>query len=641
MKIKRASDDSQNMAQSGDSILRSLQNTALLPPDLIVRESIQNALDASKKDVKSTKVDYTLRSFESSRLIPHFEGIEDTLSERYRGIQNFLAISDRNTVGLTGDYRSNDSEGNFQKLVFSIGKNQEADGAGGSWGMGKTSYFHIGAGLVIYYTRIQTGEGYEERLIASLIESPKKAHRLLTDNTRGIAWWGRYEDGSNHLLPITDHEDIQKFMDIFGLNTYKDDETGTTIIIPFLKKSPSNNSLNEESLPWEQDWIDSLKMAVKRWYAPRLINTEYPGSALICRINGEIIGLTMEPTFALMRDLYTSALTRKSVSKNIEVKPIFLARQAMANNKEPIGHIAFALPEANELKMTSPNNLPSPTAYITSNPDDIDAVQKIVAFARKPGMIVKYDINGNWSQGVSIADRNLMAFFVPNSQGELYLKLQEKGFKTLEQYLRKGEKADHADWFDQSDVRPKIISRIIREVKDTLSNEINNSGKDVTTHASERLARRFGKILLPSPGFGKASSLETPKETRSKNKISRNRKVDLSITGTEFVSEGRIRISFTTFLKGDAVISPRILTQDKNMGIEKWHKTFGDFPFPVIIEGFSWDKDNYDFKYQVNSGKSVVIKNSAPLTAKGTLTLKLLSAEYQPILAIRQIKEEK
>ena len=39
MKIKRASDDSQNMAQSGDSILRSLQNTALLPPDLIVRES--------------------------------------------------------------------------------------------------------------------------------------------------------------------------------------------------------------------------------------------------------------------------------------------------------------------------------------------------------------------------------------------------------------------------------------------------------------------------------------------------------------------------------------------------------------------------------------------------------------------------
>lgn len=639
MKIKRASDDLQNMAQSGDSILRSLQNTDFSLSDLIVRESIQNALDASKKGSKSTKVDYTLRSFEASQLIPHFEGIEDTLNKNYRGLQDFLAISDRNTVGLTGDYYSDNSEGNFQKLVFSIGKNQEADGAGGSWGMGKTSYFRVGAGLVIYYTRIQTDEGYEERLIASLIESPKKAHRLLKDSTRGIAWWGRYEDDSNHLLPITDHEDIKKFMNIFGLDTYKDDETGTTIIIPFLEKSLSNRLPNEKFLPWEQDRVDSLKMAVKRWYAPRLINDKYPGSALICRINGELIGFTMEPTFTLMKALYTSALTGKSHSKNIEVKPIFLARQAMANTKEPVGYVAFILPEVDELKMTSPNNLPSPTAYITSNPDDTDVVQKIVAFARKPGMVVKYDINGSWSQGVSIADRNLLAFFVPNSQGKLYSKLQEKGFKTLEQYLRKGEKADHADWFDQSDVRPNIISRIIREVKDTLANEINNSGKDVTTHTSERLARRFGKILLPSPGFGKASSLEHPKESHSKNKTSRNRKVDLSITGTEFVSDGRIRISFTTFLKGDAIISPRILTQDGNMGIEKWHKTFGALPFPVIIEGFSWDKDNYDFKYQVNSGQSVVIENSAPLTANGTLTLKLLSAEYQPILAIRQVKE--
>ena len=53
----------------------------------------------------------------------------------------------KNTTGLTGNYSSTDAnelnKSNFYKLVFGIGKNQEADGVRGSWGLGKTSYFRI------------------------------------------------------------------------------------------------------------------------------------------------------------------------------------------------------------------------------------------------------------------------------------------------------------------------------------------------------------------------------------------------------------------------------------------------------------------------------------------------------------------
>ena len=45
--IKNAPNDLQSMAQDGDAILRSLQNKSLPIVDLMVRESLQNSLDAT------------------------------------------------------------------------------------------------------------------------------------------------------------------------------------------------------------------------------------------------------------------------------------------------------------------------------------------------------------------------------------------------------------------------------------------------------------------------------------------------------------------------------------------------------------------------------------------------------------------
>lgn len=68
MKIKTVSSDLQNMSQSGDAILKSLQNNSFSLADIIVRESIQNSLDASKPRSEQTNVDFKLGDFNDREL---------------------------------------------------------------------------------------------------------------------------------------------------------------------------------------------------------------------------------------------------------------------------------------------------------------------------------------------------------------------------------------------------------------------------------------------------------------------------------------------------------------------------------------------------------------------------------------------
>ena len=57
----------------------------------------------------------------------------------------YVAVRDSNTVGLTGklhyDEVNDNQYGNLLKLIYEISKPQEAEGAGGSWGLGCCFYY--------------------------------------------------------------------------------------------------------------------------------------------------------------------------------------------------------------------------------------------------------------------------------------------------------------------------------------------------------------------------------------------------------------------------------------------------------------------------------------------------------------------
>lgn len=638
MKIREALNSPMDMVQSGDAVLRSLQNTDFSITDIIVRESLQNALDASKPGGDHTFVEYNTGNFDTSRLNLEFEKISDNLDRVYTGEAEFLSISDRNTVGLNGEYDPSQpdklAKSNFFKLVFGLGKNQEANGAGGSWGLGKTSYFRIGCGIVIYYTRIKAEYGYEERLIASLIEDPRSEKRLLTDSRRGIAWWGE-QRGSNRddFYPITDHKQIEKFLDIFGLKPYRAEETGTTIIIPYLKEFEQTSSN-----PWGRNRERALTTAIQRWYAPRILNDEYSkgtGNAdLYCKVNGDLIGYPeMEQPFGLLRDLYTAALTGNA-NDDIKVEDIRLPRSGMKDNKTNAGRVAFVI---KNLSDAVTNNGFTYRQYIEDADDQTEESFKLVAFARKPGMIVRYDFDDKWSKGVKIADDQcLIAFFVPNSNGKIYEKYRTDKYDTLEQYLRFGEKADHADWFDQRDQQNiTLVDRIKKETARALANAAGSDEDRQVSLVSEKLAHEYAGLLPPN-NFGKAGRSRPKPPSDGGQKYEHASSITIKNTGMD--EDGRLFIDFVARFKKSADVDIKISTQGKSaMSFKEWAKDLATLDFPVEIDNIEIDETEVDVAIDSSrAGFSLNSSNDERSEITGRLKLSLSSNEYQPELIIKQ-----
>ena len=671
MRIKHAINDVQSMSHDGGKILKSLQNNYLPLIDIVVREAIQNSLDASIEGEHSTNVDFKIDKFQSEKLAPIFEGVDKDLIERYPSYQTFVAISDRKTYGLTGDYTSNDIKildgSNFHKLVFGIGKNQSKDGAGGSWGYGKTSYFRLGIGIVLYYTRIQTGDGYEERLIASIIEDPSKQDRLLHNNERGIAWWGEYASDNSRIYPITNQDKIANILSIFGLKNYSGTETGTTIIIPYLNKL-NQEMIDKEALrfPWENSYEDAITMAVQRWYFPRIWNEQYreklESSFLECTVNKNVLhpALEFEPIFKIYQELYTSALLGKPITSNIQVQAINLGRNALENSKEEVGYVAFREVSQIELKMTPPDNKPSGLAYLGVKDKSLleNNMPKVIAYSRKPGMVVEYSVNGLWANGNIALKENhvLLGFFVPNSNALLMKNFQKKGYETLETYLRSIENSDHAVWEDDVDIT--IVKRVRERTNQAITNIYQRDKDTENSSVTLGLSRKFGMMLLPPKNFGKTSSRKNEdKDTNGKVGGTKSRGSDVSVIRSIPHNGTKVDVIFKAFIKKKTKnnLLIQVLTQDKRMDSSTWIKAMGNtIPYPFWISDVSIqrinDEDinqlyknyqNKDFIFNLDRNQSSIFEITSDSeddsVIEGTLTLNMHSNKYVPNLAIRTL----
>lgn len=671
VRIKHALNDVQSMSHDGGKILKSLQNNYLSLIDIVVREAIQNSLDASIEGEHSTNVDFKVDQFESKKLAPIFEDVDKTLLERYPSYQKFLAISDKKTYGLTGDYTSEDikilDESNFHKLVFGIGKNQSKDGAGGSWGYGKTSYFRLGVGIVLYYTRIEGSNGYEERLIASIIEDPSKEERLLPTNERGIAWWGEFKTDSDRIYPITNRDEIAHILSIFGLKNYSGTETGTTIIIPYL------NEINKEMIdkdalkfPWENSYEDAIAMAVQRWYFPRIWNEQYreklDSTFLECTVNNIVLhpAVEFEPIFKFYQELYTSALLGRPITSNIQVQAINLGRNALQNSKEEVGYVAFREVSHTELKMTTPDNKPSGLAYLGVKDRSLleNNAPKVIAYSRKPGMVIEYCVNGLWANGnINLKENHiLLGFFVPNSSALLMEDFRKAGYKTLESYLRSIENSDHANWEDAVDIT--IVKRIRERTNQAITNVYQGDKDTENSSATSALSRKFGTMLLPPKSFGKTSSRKKDGNDKGgQSGTSKFRGSDVSVIRSIPHTETNVDVVFKAFIKKKTKnnLFVQILTQDQRMDFNAWIKAMNNtIPYPFWISDVTIQKiddevinqsyKNYqseDFIFNLDSNQSSVLEiislSEGDSEIEGMLTLNMHSNHYVPNIAIRTL----
>lgn len=538
------------MTQSGSSLLKLIQNNNMPILDLLVRESIQNSLDAKNEADPSVTVEFLTGNFGTGLLNAELDGITDALNKRFwKDTYKYIAIKDSNTVGLTGKLHYDDvtdnQYGNLLKLIYEISKPQEAEGAGGSWGLGKTVYFRVGLGLVIYYSRIINEQGdYKSRLAASLVENELEPDSLIPvlseKSKRGIAWWGE-EIGDNKTRPITDDTYIAKILNIFGIKPYTDNLTGTTIIIPYIDEETllENNQIEyrdgEDNIIqpfWRCNIEDYLRVAIQRWYASRLNNLNYPyGKFLRAKVNDNGISIDgMEPAFQVVHALYNRAI-------GAEINNDILSDSSVVTSVEDIslrnvldttkaGTIAYTKVPRTLLKTGFPDNKPEPFMYFNCEIRDKEKNKPVVFFTRKPGMIVSYEDVGGWVDGICPTNKDefILAIFVLNSNNKL-AKVDTN--ISLEEYVRKSEMADHTSWgdFSMGNFNPRIISKVQGQVNSRISKEFSVEEEDNISKLNSGLGKMFGDLLLPPENFGKKPSIGVRKTPRGGQQFEKHRNV--------------------------------------------------------------------------------------------------------------------
>lgn len=535
------------MSESGSSLLKLIQNNSTPTIDLLVRESIQNSLDAydENSENKFVEVQFNIGEFESYNLCKQLKGITANLDYKFpNSTYKYLSIRDLHTVGLTGELKydnvKNNEYGNLIKLVYEISKPQQNEGAGGFWGLGKTIYFRVGIGLVLYYSRIKNKLGnYESRLAATLIEDENSDDSMIPfykdKNKRGIAWWGK-KISENTTCPITDENEISEILDIFNIPAYVSDETGTTVIIPYIDDQQllKSNQIEYDDINryWLKNLESYLKIAVQKWYAPRLNNSEYEyGKFLRVKINGNYIkNDNMEPVFRIVQSLYKQATTGEKteyfIDNNIEsyVEDINLKG---LNKGQMAGRIAYVKVNKKNLCMLKPENKPVPYIYLNLPLISIDKNKPIICFTRKPGMIVSYEQMGPWVEGIpsSSGDEFIFGVFKLNSKNEYVLANLKK--LSLEEYARRSENADHISWCDYSidNANVNLIAKIQKHVKTRISKRFSESQNlDIET-VNSGLGKLLGDTLLPPEDFGKKpSSRKRNEDGKDKGKQIQNHK---------------------------------------------------------------------------------------------------------------------
>lgn len=511
------------MQHYGRSLLRAIQNDAMIPFDLLVREAVQNSLDAAEEGVEAVTVDMAIRTH-ASRSIGELltgTGIGVLLEDRFPSGGRLLEVRDRGTAGLNGPLTINEVQagikrGNLMKLVYEVGQTHDRADAGGSWGLGKTVHYRMGVGLVFFYSRTRTGPGsWGERLAACLVEDQTSPHRLLEDNPTGIAWWGALPQADGG--PVTDPEEISRILGALGADRFREDETGTSVIIPFLREDlvPAEVEVDIETGEqleirpwWHRTYSDYLRVALQRWFCVRLNNPAFAtGPQLKASVDGCLIKPTdMLPIFGKMQVLYNRIMNGES-EPNLDQGcfEISLNTTFLPGTGTLAGRLGTLLLTAGDLQVG--DELSPFTHLYGKNEFTEPPFRPVVAFLRRPGMIVRWEARGDsegWAGGFKGDQdgRFLFALFVPESgkflRPELCSKLDLPERSTLEAYLRSCEMADHSQWNDRANFT--MISRI-RKHSGRKIKEAWKGTPPADPLLSLRAARNLADRLLP-PGLG-------------------------------------------------------------------------------------------------------------------------------------------
>jgi hypothetical protein len=436
--------------------------------DLLIRESIQNSLDAASPGQKSVQVHFNIMDCSAGPMLDALAGARERLkispmSNRVR----VLEVRDTGTKGLTGpiDMRDPESDADkFGKLIFGLARTHtDSPTAGGSWGFGKTMFYRLGAGLVIYYTRC-VSEGRLVDRVAAVGLQAAAVRRFPFENGTGIHWWTSSKSDKIEAIesPASQKGPIREMLRTFGVEPFQEKQTGTSVIVPFLKDDedlarPESFDSQEwnDACHWERKLENALERAAARWYPVRLGNASFPqlmngAPSLEVSVNGSPV---VNPTVCRkLQELYFELRTqRPGRPSSVSLEPITLYRKQGSGGKPEIpgGRALLAFREYDKSELGAIDAEMLLRRDVTGTP--------LIAGVRSLGMAL------SWHQGVDAKPWSTCS--LPEGRALIGLVMPDPA-SALEEALRKSERAEHTHWIGEP------AHRVGKKVKDLIQKKV-------------------------------------------------------------------------------------------------------------------------------------------------------------------------
>ena len=622
------------MTFTGEKILKSIMDKTTPPVDLLIRESIQNSLDATLQNKSFGRIEFNHGNFKSKDLANKLELVGEKLKGLYRDeTYSYLLIKDTNTCGLLGTPFPDEIDGeprNLYNLVYSFMSGKDEIDAGGSWGVGKSVYYRYGIGLCFYYSRTYEKGNYIHKLVGALIQDEKSEHCLLGKHTTGICFFGDIEKKCS--VPIKKEKEIKEFLSIFNIEPYQDDMTGTVVIIPYLDdQSLTSITINKDSAYWKNSVEDSIRIALQRWYFPRLNNPKFNGKYLLCSVNG--LKVELNDFFKKLQELYNGE-AYESVCLNVCDKKI-------NNYQNSLGKFIYKSYSKEELGVCcAPNNLPSPYVFLDIDEDNRNE-NSFLFYTRKSGMIINYD--NNKFKEYKVDNDYLIGVFILND--EMIFNGERLG-----NYIRKSEKGNHMEWSDiydpnfeeLSEVKP--FKRICNSIIKMLNEKFGHKNVISIEGAHSIFQKKLGKKLMPPEDYGDEPTEPKPPKTGDPKIPGVSKKKRFKIYNDGF-KDGYLTYILEFYLEDYDQFEVKLFisTNSKEFDFNEWEKMEFKFPCKIskyIIEEYCINNDtvtsNYEKSIDENS-KRTVKKNE-----KGMLifSIEQIVSDFNKLCGLRVINED-
>lgn len=208
------------------------------PSDSLVREFVQNSLDAILNENEKIKINFTFGYKQKNEfykfidgLVPHLES-SGYMTPQIKHITKipFLTIEDFNTTGLDGPTEPQEINSNFYNFWWREGISKKEGKKAGRWGLGKITYHNT--------SKIRTIWGLTSRCDDNkqllLGKCSLKVHKI--ENIR-YPYYGYYAE--TNYLPISNEAKLIEFKKMFSLT--RKNENGFSLVLPFYNDEISYN----------------------------------------------------------------------------------------------------------------------------------------------------------------------------------------------------------------------------------------------------------------------------------------------------------------------------------------------------------------------------------------------------------------